>query len=63
MAFMEEVIRRKKWIDLPAPILNCGIRTDKYKYHLFGTKRCPLDSCGYRKKLVTDPTRSNAGDT
>ena len=38
MAFMEEEVSSKKWTDLPTPVLNGGIRTDKYEYHLFGTK-------------------------
>lgn len=38
MAFTEKEICDKKWTDLPMPVLNCGIRTDKYEYHLFGTK-------------------------
>ena len=51
MAFMEEAICRKKWIDLPAPILNCGIRTDKYEYHLFGTKGARWIHAGTEKSL------------
>lgn len=38
MAFTEAEVCDKKWTDLPMPVLNCGIRTDKYEYHLFGTK-------------------------
>ena len=51
MAFMEEAISRKKWTDLPAPILNCGIRTDKYEYHLFGTKGARWIHAGTEKSL------------
>ena len=51
MAFMEEAICRKKWTDLPAPILNCGIRTDKYEYHLFGTKGARWIHAGTEKSL------------
>lgn len=38
MAFTEQELTEKKWIDLPTPILSCGVRNDKYEYHLFGTK-------------------------
>lgn len=38
MAFTEKELLHKKWIDLPMPILNCGIRTDRSQYFLFGAK-------------------------
>lgn len=38
MAFAERELFHKKWVDLPMPILNCGIRNDKSQYFLFGAK-------------------------
>lgn len=38
MAFTEKELFHKKWIDLPMPILNCGIRNDRSQYFLFGAR-------------------------
>lgn len=51
MAFAEEKICEKKWTDLPTLFLNCGIRMDKYEYHLFGTKGARWIHAGARKSL------------
>ena len=50
MAFTEEELCEKKWTDLPTPFLNCGIRTDKYEYHLSGTKGARWIHAGAAKK-------------
>ncbi|MDD6324165.1 MAG: nitrogenase component 1 [Lachnospiraceae bacterium] len=50
MAFTEQELYQKKWTDLPTPILNCGIRSDKYEYHLFGIKGARWIKAGAERK-------------